>query len=263
VQIRATSGGLAVTFNVIAVNTPALLADAVMDGVTFNPYTSLAPGSIVSITGQSLSQGTITAGTPVLPTTIEATRVLLSTPNSTTTGLVPLPLLSVSPTQVRALLPVDLVPGVYGISVETASVRSNEIQITVAAFAPGIFTQSGNGRGPGIFIKDNGSVVTASNPADRGTRVTFFAAGLGAVNPSVAAGAPGAAAEQFNRTVATPRVFFDIYPADVLFSGLAPGAAGRYQVTIVVPTLVTPATNISVSLTIGGFASNRVTIPVR
>ncbi len=263
VQIRATSGDLAVTFTVTAVNSPALLADAVMDGVTFNAYTSLAPGSIVSITGQSLSQATTAAGTPLLPTMIEATRVLLSTPNSTTTGVVPLPLLSVSPTQVRALLPVDLVPGVYGISVEIASVRSNEIQISVAPFAPGILTQSGNGRGPGIFIKDDGSVVTASNPADRGTRVTFFAAGLGAVNPPVAAGAPGASAEPFNRTVATPRVFFDIYPADVLFSGLAPGAAGRYQVSILVPALVTPATNISVSLTIGGFASNRVTIPVR
>ena len=263
VQIRATSGDLSVTFTVTAVNSPALLADAVMDGVTFNAYTSLAPGSIVSITGQSLSQATIAASTPVLPTMIEATRVLLSTPNSTTTGVVPLPLLSVAPTQVRALLPVDLVAGVYGISVETASVRSNEIQISVAAFAPGILTQSGDGRGPGIFIKDNGSVVTASNPADRGTRVTFFASGLGAVIPPVAAGAPGATAEPFNRTVATPRVFFDIYPADVLFSGLAPGAAGRYQVSILVPTLVTPATNISVSLTIGGFASNRVTIPVR
>jgi uncharacterized protein (TIGR03437 family) len=263
VQIRATSGDLAVTFTVTAVNSPVLLADAVMDGVTFNAYTSLAPGSIVSITGQSLSQATIAAGTPVLPTMIEATRVLLNTPNSATTGIVPLPLLSVSPAQVQALLPVDLAPGVYGISVETASVPSNEIQISVAAFAPGILTQNSSGRGLGIFIKENGSVVSASNPADRGTRITFFASGLGAVNPPVAAGAPGAVAEPFNRTVATPRVFFDIYPADVFFSGLAPGSAGRYQVSIIVPTLVTPATNVSVSLTIGGFASNRVTIPVR
>ena len=30
-----------------------------------------------------------------------------------------------------------------------------------------------------------------------------------------------------------------------------------------VPALLTPATNISVSMTIGGFSSNRVTIPVR
>src|SRR5436305_7291676 len=48
-----------------------------------------------------------------------------------------------------------------------------------------------------------------------------------------------------------------------LYSGLAPGVAGRYQVTVRVPLLVSPATNISVSLLIDGFASNRVTIPVR
>jgi len=93
--------------------------------------------------------------------------------------------------------------------------------------------------------------------------VTFYAAGLGAVNPPIAAGQPGAVAEPLNRTVRSPRVFFDSYQAEVIYSGLVPGVAGRYQVTVRVPALVSPATNISVSLTIGGFSSNRVTIPVR
>jgi uncharacterized protein (TIGR03437 family) len=178
---------------------------------------------------------------------LDSTRVWLTAPSSREIAL---PLLSVSPTQVRAFVPVDTPPGMYGLRVESLSARSNEIQISIVPFAPGIFTQSGNGRGLGIFIKDDGSVVSASNPADRGARVTFFAAGLGAVTPAGA-------------TTATPRVFFDIYSAEVLSSGLAPGIAGRYQVTVRVPALVSPATNISVSLTIGGFSSNRVTIPVR
>jgi len=105
--------------------------------------------------------------------------------------------------------------------------------------------------------------VSVSNAADRGAIVTFFADGLGAVDPPVAAGQPGALSEPFNRTVATPRVFFDIYQADVIYSGLPAGAPGPYQVTVRVPALLSPATNISVSLTIGGFGSNRVTIPVR
>src|SRR2546428_125419 len=88
------------------------------------------------------------------------------------------------------------------------------------------------------------------------------AAGVGGGAPPIAAGQPGGA-EPLNRTVQSPRVFFDTYQAEVLYSGLAPGIAGRYQVTVRVPALVSPATNISVSLTIGGFASNRVTIPVR
>ena len=102
------------------------------------------------------------------------------------------------------------------------------------------------------------ALVTAANPADRGSRVTFFAAGLGAVTPSTPAGNAGTAI-----TLATPRVFFDSYAAEVSYSGLVPSIAGRYQVTVRVPTLLSPATNISVSMTIGGFSSNRVTIPVR
>src|SRR6185295_2635297 len=94
---------------------------------------------------------------------------------------------------------------------ELGSVRSNTVEISVAPFAPGILTTLGTGHGPGVFLKDNGSTVTALNPADRGSRVTFYAAGLGAVNPPVTAGEPGATIEPFNRTIETPRVFFDRY----------------------------------------------------
>jgi len=38
---------------------------------------------------------------------------------------------------------------------------------------------------------------------------------------------------------------------------------GRYLVMVRVPAQLTPSNSISVSLTIGGFSSNRVTIPVR
>jgi len=259
VQVLATVADLSVTFTATAVDAPALLQDSIVDGVTFNSYAPLAPGSIILITGQNLAQTTVFAPAGTLPLILATTRVWINT----AAGEAALPLLSVSPTQVRALLPTDVSAGVYGLRVEAASIRSNEVQIYVAAFAPGILTQSGNGRGLGIFIKDDGSVVTASNPADRGSSVTFFATGLGPVNPPVGPGEPGAVEEPLNRTITMPRVFFDTYAGDVLYSGLAPGVAGRYQVTVRVPLLVSPATNISVSLLIEGFASNRVTIPVR
>ena len=258
VKVVATSGEFSVTFTATAVLAPALLANSAVDAVTLNGYTSLGPGSIVSIFGQNLARESVAAGSGALPTSLQAARVLLVT----AAGDVALPLLLVSPQQIRALVPADISPGAYVLRVEAASVRSNDIQISIAPFDPGIFTRNESGRGPGIFIKDDGSLVTAANPADRGARVTFYAAGLGAVDPPIAAGQPGGA-EPLNRTVQSPRVFFDTYQAEVLYSGLAPGIAGRYQVTVRVPALVSPATNISVSLTIGGFASNRVTIPVR
>lgn len=259
VRMAATAGDLSVVFAANAVPPPALLADSVRNGVTLNSYTSLGPGSVISISGQNLAEAPEIAGSSSLPTTLQTTRVVVSAGG----GDFLLPLFSVSPTQVGALLPADIAPGIYRLRVEVGTVRSNDIQISVAAFDPGIFTANQSSRGPGIFIKDNGSVVTAANPAERGSRVTFYAAGLGAVSPAITAGAPGAVAEPLNRTVRIPRVFFDIYQAEVIYSGLVPGVAGRYQVTVRVPTLLSPATNISVSLTIGGFGSNRVTIPVR
>jgi len=254
VQVIAASGDLSVMFSVSVVTAPSLLANSAIDGATFNAYTPLGPGSVVFISGQSLADAIVVANTVVLPTSLQTTRVLLIAPG----GEIALPLLSVSPAAVKAVLPFDLAPGTYGLRVEVSGRRSNEIQISVATYAPGIFTLSDNGRGPGIFIKDDGSLVTTANPADRGSRVTFFASGLGNVTPSTAAGTAGTAV-----TRATPRVFFDSYAADVSYSGLVPSIAGRYQVSVRVPAALSPATNISVSMTIGGFSSNRVTIPVR
>ena len=259
VRVVAASGEVSVTFTATAVSVPSLLANSVVDGVTFNSYTSLGPGSVLSISGQNLAQSTVVAGAESLPTLLETTRVLLVT----ATGDVALPLFSVSPAQIKALLPSTLPPGVYSLRVELGSGRSNDVQISIASFDPGIFTLSQTGRGAGIFFKEDGSLVTSANPADRGSTVTFYAAGLGAVDPPIEAGQPGAVAEPLNRTVRIPRVFFDSYAAEVIYSGLAPGVAGRYQITVRVPALVSSATNISVSMTIGGFASNRVTIPVR
>ncbi|MBI4474981.1 MAG: hypothetical protein HY646_20105 [Acidobacteria bacterium] len=235
VRVVARIGSLSATFTVSAVPAPSLMADSVVDGVTFNTYTSFGPGSILSISGQNLAAGPSSD-----------TRVVLLTPS----GEMPLLLVSVSTQQIKALLPLDIAPGTYRIRVEVGAGRSNEIQIVVAAFAPAIFTVKERGRGLGVFVKEDGSLVTTANPADRGSVVTFYAAGLGQVDPS-------------NQTIRTPRVFFDIYQAEVLYSGLAPEIAGRYQVTVRVPAFVSPATNISVSMTIGGFASNRVTIPVQ
>jgi uncharacterized protein (TIGR03437 family) len=247
VTVVATSGEFSVTFTAGVIPTPSLFTDSVVDGVTFNSFLSFGPGSILAVSGQNLAQGTEAAAGAPLPTMLQSTRALLVTP----AGDVALPLFSVSPSQVRLFLPSDTEPGTYGLRVDVASGRSNEIPISIAQFAPGIFALNENGRGPGLFFKEDGSRVTTANPAERGALVTLYAAGLGPV------------AEPLNSTIAQPRVFFDIYRADVVSSGLAADAPGRYQVTVRVPIQVSPATNISVSLSIGAFASNRVTIPVR
>ena len=262
VQVVAAMGNVSVTFTATAIPNiprPSLLAGAVVNGATFGSGAPLAPGSIVSIFGRNLAESNAFAGSVPLPTSLQTTRVLLST----SSGEVELPLFFVSPQQVNALLPYDMAAGVYRLSVEVESVRGNAVEVPIASVAPGIFTMSASGRGEGIALKEDGSPVSAANPALRGSVVTLFLTGLGAVDPPLNAGEPGASEEPLNRTVQTPRLFFDLFEAEVLYSGLAPGFPGLYQVNVRVPARVSPASNIPVSLTIGGVAGNRVTVAVQ
>jgi uncharacterized protein (TIGR03437 family) len=57
-------------------------------------------------------------------------------------------------------------------------------------------------------------------------------------------------------------VLVDGLPAQVEFSGTAPGYVGLNQINVRIPATVRAAPNIPVVLRIGGRASNEVTIPI-
>ena len=247
------------TAQALQVTRPALQGNSAVSAATFLGAAPMAPGQIISIFGQNLASGQQQATALPLPATLGATRVLLVAAS----GDIAIPLFYASPLQVNAVLPVNLAPGVYGLTVEVGGVRGNEIQITNTAYAPGIFTLDSSGRGAGIFVKGDGSIVSAANGAARGSVVSFFAVGMGPVNPALNAGDPGRTSEPLNRTTTTPRVFFDNLEGVVSYSGIAPGFAGLYQINVQIPSGLSLASNIPVSLIVGGVASNRVTIPVQ
>ncbi len=51
--------------------------------------------------------------------------------------------------------------------------------------------------------------------------------------------------------------------AEVLFSGLAPGFAGLYQVNARVPAAISPGPAVPLQIQIGGRTSNTVTVGIR
>lgn len=94
----------------------------------------------------------------------------------------------------------------------------------------------------------SGTLVTASSPANVGEALTAWVFGLGQTNPAADTGQPAAAAAptaetfylNFNYSVnalaAKPIAFDpDRVPPKPLYSGLAPGFVGLYQVNFVVP----------------------------
>lgn len=78
-----------------------------------------------------------------------------------------------------------------------------------------------------------------------------------------APGAPAPGSPPYSETTTTPIVMVGGAPATVLFSGLAPGLVGAYQINASVPTESAKGDSVPVGLSIAGVTSNTVTIAVR
>jgi uncharacterized protein (TIGR03437 family) len=135
--------------------------------------------------------------------------------------------------------------------------------VTVAPFAPGIFTQNASGGGPGAILDASYQLVTASNPVTAGTGfIQIYCTGLGAVTNQPRDGAV-APASPLAETTAAPVVTIGGVTVPVYYSGLAPGFVGLYQVNAGLPANIPAGEAVPVVVTIGGVASNTVTIAVQ
>jgi uncharacterized protein (TIGR03437 family) len=83
-------------------------------------------------------------------------------------------------------------------------------------------------------VKLDGSVVGPGNPVAPGDAVMLFLTGMGPVIPVVPTGQPGPVSP-LAETWLKPTVLIGGIPAQVLFSGYAPGFLGLYQVNVVIP----------------------------
>ncbi len=116
------------------------------------------------------------------------------------------------------------------------------LPLPVAPAAPGLFTLSATGVGPGAVLNEDHSINTPDNPAPRDSIIQIFGTG-GAVPPQPAEAAIGTTA------------------AEVLYSG---STGGLWQVNVRVPANATPGPAIPVIIRTGGAASQPgVTIAVR
>ena len=110
------------------------------------------------------------------------------------------------------------------------------VSLTAQDTAPGVFTQQQGGQGPvkAINLATN-MLNTMLTPAAKGSYITIYATGLGAVNPAVAAGqvTPNSPVSTIVKTDIAASI--GGVPAAVTFAGLAPGLRGYYQVNIQVP----------------------------
>lgn len=217
----------------------------------------VAPGSVAAVFGTNLAASPSNSGesTP-LPLSLGQSSVVI--------GGLAAPLYFASTGQINVQIPWELGgQTTVAIGATVAGAVSNSQTVSIAAFAPGIFSMDSTGTGQGaVLIAPGAQLAGPGTPVSRGSYISIFCTGLGAVTNQPATGA-AALGSPLSWSVTTPTVSIGGVTSTVIFSGLAPGFVGLYQVNALVPSSISPGNTVPVFLSVGGATSNTVTIAVQ
>lgn len=176
----------------------------------------------------------------------------------------PAPLLYVQANQINAVAPFGIA-GKQRVLVRAVyrGLPSNDVDLAVVPSAPGVFTVSGGGTGPGSILNRDGSLNTASNPAAIGSAITIYATGGGETQPASVDGE--VVGDSPPRLRQSASVTISGVPVPVSFAGGAPrSVAGMVAIQAVVPGSAPIGTSVPVVVTIGQRPSQAgVTMAVR
>ena len=184
--------------------------------------------------------------------------------NYSPVGSIDAALLFVGPTQINFQLPPGISPGD---SVPTQLTKPDGTSllttVRITATAPGIFTVLQNGQGQAAVLNENNSQNFGTNPAQRGSVIQVYATGAGETDPPLLPGEPApTSGNPLILTRVQPTVTIGGIEARVLFSGMAPGFVGLWQINAEVPASVVPGSAVSLVVSAGGVSSNTVSIAV-
>jgi uncharacterized protein (TIGR03437 family) len=202
-------------------------ATGVSNGASFGA--SLCPGMLASLFGMNLATDTASAQSLPLPTNLLGTKVLVQDPSMPNPIIAPL--YFVSPGQVNFQIPFEVQRTNISITVSTPQGTSNAISVNLNPMAPGLFSQTADGKGAALAFDPNFDLLTATPKL--GSTVVFYATGLGATTPAATSGVGGSSTLPFNQVAAPFDVYIGGSKATVAWAGLAPGFSGVYQVNVV------------------------------
>jgi len=217
---------------------------AVVNAASYAPQ--ISPGSLATLFGShlaaSLTTASVTEGAP-LPMTLAGVSIAVN-------GR-PAPILAVTSTQVNFQVPWETAPGSADIVVSVNGSAGNTLTVPVLTAAPGIFSDNS---GRAIAQNSDYTLNAASNPAKTGSTIFAYLTGSGPVNMAVSDGA-AASASPLASAMSQASALIGPLPAQVMFTGLAPGFVGLTQMNIVIPPGLASG-DYSLSVTIAGKTSN-------
>lgn len=227
---------------------PNYSAASIVNAATQTAET-LAPNTIATIYGTNLSWTThaltgfdLNGGT--LPNSLDGVSVYVNGILSS--------LFYVSPGQINFLIPYDIVASTGTVYVARQGVAGPGVTIPLANTSPGFFEWNGNFA---LAEHADGSVITASYPAQPGEIVVLYAGGLGRTSPDVPSGHIVSVATSILYE-SELQILLNGNPcpaSSIYYAGVAPGFAGLYQINLLLPSAVTP--NPAIQMVIGTQAS--------
>jgi uncharacterized protein (TIGR03437 family) len=258
----SSGGGASLSANFVIGPAPLIKSNSAVSAANPTGPATASPGAVVSLYGANLAGQIEQAVAFPLPNTLGGVIV--------TVGGMAVPLYFVSPGQINFQVPYGVTTtGNLSLTVSQGALASSVIALPMARVSPGLFSTNQQGTGQGAIRIANSATIAAplgafsdSRPVTAGDVIEVYCTGLGAVSGNPTAGV-AASSNPLQTTTTLPTVTIGGKPAQVDFSGLAPGSAGLYQVNVTIPSGVTPGNAVPVVLTIAGVQSNTVTIAVQ
>jgi uncharacterized protein (TIGR03437 family) len=242
---QTTYGGVSGSYQAFAAGIdfnaqPATYAACVLNAASFAagnaapfPLGTVAPGEIVSVFGTDLGPA----------------------PTVTFDGI-PAPLLYAGANQINAVVPYGVTSTSTQMTVQLNGQSYGPIAMPVVAAVPGIFTLDGSGHGQAAALNQDGTLNSISNPAARGSIITFFACGAGLMMPEVADGTISPLMLPLPAPVLPVTVAIRGVTSTVQYAGAAPGyVSGLLQVNVEVPTSIDFGNLVPLMLNLGSYGS--------
>lgn len=262
---RDTDGSLLVQWKLLKRYPSPTLNTGVIATVSAASYahTSFAPGSIVSLFGKELTDGTYSVETTTLPQFFGRTQVNVqdATPANRRSGL-----FAGTPEQINFLIPPETAEGYGLISVTTPQGARYYELVNIAKVAPGLFSANANGSGvaAAVALRINGNRQTYEPVARFDSTAKQFVAApvdLGPDSEQVVlllfgTGVRGRSALE-NVSAKIGGV-----DAPVLYVG-EQGAPGLDQINVLLPRTLAGRGDVEILLTVDGKLANTVRLNIK
>lgn len=217
------------------------------------PSAFVAPGSLISIFGDNLA-GSTQVG-PSNPLSQILGNVVV------TAGERILPLMFVSPKQINALLPSDLVEGDYVLKVESPGRAATRASFTARRNAPGLMSVAAEDKLYALALHEDGSLITAASPARRHETITLYGTGFGPLTNHFADGYPFPKDPE-NPILDPVEVKLGSATFAPSWSGAAPGYVGLTSVRFAITDDLPRSATLPMTVVVNGAASNSVLLPL-